>query len=48
MMNSRKGTLPLLKELHKSGRRGPQVPVSGLEDRPVSDILPRSFFEKNH
>jgi len=46
MMNSRKGTLPLLKELHKSGRRGPQVPVSGLEDRPVSDILPKEFLRE--
>ena len=46
MMNSRKGTLPLLKELHKTGRRGPQVPVSGLEDRPVSEILPKEFLRE--
>lgn len=46
MMNSRKGTLPLLKELHKTGRRGPQVPVSGLEDRPISEILPKEFLRE--
>jgi len=36
----------LLKELHKTGRRGPQVPVSGLEDRPVSEILPKEFLRE--
>jgi len=48
MMNSRKGTLPLLKELHKTGRRGPQMPVSVLKIGPYLKFFPRSFFEKNH
>jgi len=45
MMNSRKAHCPCLKNCTK--RVGvAQVPVSGLEDRPVSEILPKEFLRE--